>query len=151
MSNENIETNEVPVIDMGTLYDLNKNLVKQNEIELTEAVLNSKKEIVKNFITKSSNHYYMLLCNEQKDYTVFNITSCNCDREEEDTSDCHKCHKEKIKECVNILIDECLKNRGEIRGIDITQDKGAIEIWLLIDEEAYVYYFFPYDSAIIEV
>ena len=49
MSNENIETKEVPVIDMGTLYDLNKNLVKQNEVELTEAVLNSKKEIVKNF------------------------------------------------------------------------------------------------------
>ena len=137
MSNENIETKEVPVIDMGTLYDLNKNLVKQNEIELTEAVLNSKKEIVKNFITKSSNHYYMLLCNEQKDYTVFNW---------KDTNDI-----EGAMEISKILIDECLKNRGEIRGIDITQDKGAIEIWLLIDEEAYVYYFFPYDSAIIEV
>ena len=49
------------------------------------------------------------------------------------------------------LIDECLKNRGEIRGIDITKDKGAIEIWLSIDGEAYVYYFFPYDSALVEI
>ena len=51
----------------------------------------------------------------------------------------------------NILVDECLKNRGEIRAIDITEDKGAIEIWLIIDEEAYCYYFFPYGQAVIEI
>ena len=56
-----------------------------------------------------------------------------------------------IREIVSILVDECLKNRGEIRGIDLTKGKDAIEIWLIIEDEAYCYYFFPYDAAIIEV
>lgn len=60
-------------IEFGTLYDINKNIVKQNEIKLSEGVLNSKKEIIKNFINKTDNNYYMLLCNERKDYTVFDF------------------------------------------------------------------------------
>ncbi len=139
---EKIETREIA---LGTLYDLNKTLVEKGEIELTEGILNSKKEIVKNFIIDTNNSYYMLLCNEQKDYTIFNITTCDCENK------CANCHKSKIKECVNILVDECLKNRGIIKGIDITKDKGSIEIWLSIDGEAYVYYFFPYDAALIQV
>ena len=107
---------------------------------LTEGQLNSKKEIVKNFLRKSLNNYYMLLCNEQKDYTVFRITN----NEEKDRD-------EQKQEIVNILIDECLPNRGGIRGIDLTEQQDAVEIWLYIDEEAYVYYFFPYDEAVIEV
>lgn len=124
-------------ISLGTLYEVNKNLVQNSEKELTEGVLNSKKEIVKNFINKTNNYYYMLLCNERKDYTIFHINNI--------------CNDKKPMELSLCLIDECLKNRGEIRGIDITKDKGAIEIWLSIDGEAYVYYFFPYDSALVEI
>lgn len=124
-------------ISLGTLYDVNKNLVLNNEIELTEGNINSKKEIVTNFIRKTNNSYYMLLCNEKKDYTVFKINEKNNDNS--------------IKEIVLIFIEECLKNRGEIRGIDLTKDKDAIEVWLIIENEAYCYYFFPYDAAIIEV
>ena len=124
-------------VTLGTLYDVNKGLVAKNEIELTEGVINSKKEIVKNFIMKTENAHYMLLCKEQSDYTIFRRYNM------EDT--------EKAMEISNILIDECLKNRGEIRGIDLTNDKDAIEIWLIIEDEAYCYYFFPYDAAVIEV
>lgn len=124
-------------ISLGTLYEVNKNLVQNAEKELTEGVLNSKKEIVKNFVNKTNNYYYMLLCNERKDYTIFHINNI--------------CNDKKPMELSLCLIDECLKNRGEIRGIDITKDKGAIEIWLSIDGEAYVYYFFPYDSALVEI
>ena len=36
--------------------------------------------------------------------------------------------------------------------VDTTpKDEQAIEIWLSIDEEAFVYYFFPYDNAVIEI
>ena len=84
-----------------------------------------------------NNTYYMLLCNERKDYTVFKMN----DKDNDDS----------IREIVSILVDECLRNRGEIRGIDLTKDKDAIEIWLIIEDEAYCYYFFPYDAAIIEV
>ena len=132
-----LEKRKMSDVTLGTLYDVNKGLVAKNEIELTEGVINSKKEIVKNFIMKTENAHYMLLCKEQSDYTIFRRYNM------EDT--------EKAMEISNILIDECLKNRGEIRGIDLTKDRDAIEIWLLIEEEAYCYYFFPYDAAVIEV
>ena len=132
-----LEKKKMSDISLGTLYDVNKNLVLKNEIELTDGVLNSKKEIITNFMRKMNNSYYMLLCNERKDYTVFKMN----DKDNDDS----------VREIVSILVDECLRNRGEIRGIDLTKDKDAIEIWLIIEDEAYCYYFFPYDAAIIEV
>ena len=96
-------------ISLGNLYDVNKNLVEQYEVKLSKGTLNSKKEIVKNFINKTKNKYYMLLCNERKDYTVFH-------------------NNDLPMETSKILIDECLPNRGEIRGIDVTKDRTAIEI-----------------------
>ena len=66
--------NDQKKIEFGTLYDINKNIVKQNEIKLSEGILNSKKEIIKNFImNKTDNFYFMLLCNERKDYTIFDF------------------------------------------------------------------------------
>ena len=129
------EENKTKEIEFGNLYDINKNLVKQNEIKLSEGVLNSKKEIIKNFINTPNHFYYMLLCNERKDYTIFDFKDFKT--------------SEKCLDCAKCLVDECLINRGEIRGIDLTKDKDAIEIWMVIDDEAYVYYFFPYDNGVI--
>lgn len=125
-------------LEMGTVYDLNKQLVQKEEKALSNSKLREKKKTIISFTEKKDGNYFMLLCNERKDYTVFNFISGDK-------------KYEKLEEMTNILVDECLKNRGEIRAIDITQDKGAIEIWLLIDEEAYCYYFFPCDQAIIEI
>ena len=136
----NIEETKQTEFALGTLYDLNKGLVQQNEVKLSEGVLNSKKEVIKNFLVKTNNNYYMLLSNERKDYTIFTMGS----------NDGYT-YEDKSKRLVSILVDECLVNRGEIRGIDITKDKGAIEIWMSIEEESYVYYFFPYDTAIINM
>ena len=128
--------NDQKKIEFGTLYDINKNIVKQNEIKLSEGILNSKKEIIKNFImNKTDNFYFMLLCNERKDYTIFDFDGWKS--------------SEKSLNCAKCLVDKCLANRGEIRGIDLTKDKTAIEIWMIIDDEAYVYYFFPYDDGVI--
>lgn len=137
MNNEETKQTEFA---LGTLYDLNKGLVQQNEVKLSEGILNSKKEVIKNFLVKTNNNYYMLLSNERKDYTIFTMGS----------NDGYT-YEDKSKRLVSILVDECLVNRGEIRGIDITKDKGAIEIWMSIEEESYVYYFFPYDTAIINM
>lgn len=140
MNNEETKQTEFA---MGTLYDLNKGLVQQNEIKLSEGILNSKKEIIKNFVIKNENTYYMLLSNERKDYTIFTMGLTGPDEKYS--------YEDKSKKLASVLIDECLINRGEIRGIDITKDKGAIEIWMSIKEESYVYYFFPYDAAIIDI
>ena len=138
-----LEKKKMSDISLGTLYDVNKNLVLNGEIKLTEGVINSKKEIIKNFLRRTGNTYYMLLCNERKDYTVFRKGFYDEDMYSDD--------EHQLDEIVNILVDECMMNRGEIRGIDLTKDKDAIEIWLIIEDEAYCYYFFPYDAAIIEV
>lgn len=121
-------------ISIGTLYDLNKTMVEQGKKLSTTALENKKGDIIR-FLASTENQYYMLLCHEKRDYTIFRLT------------------KKELKnrtEIANILIDECLFNRGDVKGIDLTQDNGAIEIWLSNKEESYVYYFFPYDAALIE-
>lgn len=122
-------------ISIGTLYDLNKTMVEQGKKLSTTALENKKGDIIR-FLASTENQYYMLLCHEKRDYTIFRLT---------------KKELENRTEIANILIDECLVNRGDVKGIDLTKDKGAIEIWLSIDGEAYVYYFFPYDSALVEI
>lgn len=124
-------------VEMGTVYDLNKQLVKKEEKALSNSKLREKKKTIISFAERSENNYFMLLCNERKDYTVFNMR--------EDFK------YEQFEKMADILVDECLKNRGEVRAIDITKDNSAIEIWLMIDEEAYCYYFFPYGQAVIEI
>ena len=120
-----MEEKEEKEIAIGTLYEVNKTLIKQNEKKLSTAVLNSKKEIIKNFIYKTNNNYYMLLCNEQKDYTVFDFKR-DKDNYDWDTPIC--------MDCARCLVDECLIPRGEIRGIDLTQTQDAIEIWMIIED-----------------
>lgn len=126
--------------ELGTLYDMNKNLVQNSEKALSQGMLNSKKEEIKNFLKKTNNEYYMLLCHERRDYTLFDLGY-----------ETYYTYKEKCKKIADVLIDECLKNRGEIRGIDITKDKQAIEIWISTEEDSYAYYFFPYDEGIIDI
>lgn len=126
--------------ELGTLYDMNKNLIQNSEKALSQGMLNSKKEEIKNFLKKTNNEYYMLLCHERRDYTLFDIGY-----------ETYNTHKEKCQKTVDVLIDECLQNRGEIRGIDITKDKQAIEIWVSIEDDSYAYYFFPYDKGVIDI
>lgn len=123
-------------VSVGNLYDLNKDLVEKETKPLTQEELAIKKEMVHNFLRENGKaSYMMLLCHEQRDYTVFNLT----------TTDDFAIYTP------NILIDECLKNRGEIRSIELTANKDAIEIWLVIDKKAYCYYFFDYTNGVIEV
>ena len=123
-------------ITLGNNYDINKQLVQKYEKKLTDEQLNKKKEIIANFVNNSTDYYFMLLCNEKKDYTVFEFTE-------------GKKWTERCADLAKCLVDECLINRGEIRGIDLTEDKQAIEIWLSIDGESFVYYFFPYEKGVI--
>lgn len=121
---------------LGTAYEINKNLVEKYEKELTIEEKENKKQEISTFIRDTNNRYYMLLCNDRKDYTIFSLLDGE---------------KDKSEDTAVILVDECLFNRGIVKGIDLTENKDAFEIWLSIDKEAYCYYFFPYDNAIVEV
>ena len=129
-SQNNNKKKKTTDISLGTSYELNQNLVEKYEKELSQNEIENKKIEIKNFINETNNNYYMLLCHDQRDYTIFNLQN-----------------KEDNKEIINILIDECCFNRGKIKGIDKVD--GAIEIWLSIEDKSYCYYFFPYDAAVI--
>lgn len=117
-------------VELGTTYDINKNLVKKYEHELTKEELTEKEKMVDEFTREKFDNYYMLLCHDRRDYTIFHTA---------------------VKEgSVYGELEECLINRGQIYGIDRTEDGCAIEIWLMIDDEPYCYYFFPYGIAVVE-
>ena len=116
-------------VSMGTLYELNKSAMARDKgmssFKLTETL----NKMIPFF---SENTYFMLLCHEQRDYTVFRLSSVE---------------KEKI--AIKDL-KECLINRGEILSIEKENINNAYEIWIRNNGNIYVYYLFPYDEAIIE-
>lgn len=121
-------------VGLGTLYDMNKAIIEQQGRMSKTAFKDKLNGLVTDFFKATDNTYYMMLCNEQRDYTVFRISEF-----------------EVISKAVQEL-KECIENRGAVMSIE--KDKnGAIEIWIkdMNDEQNYCYYLFPYDTAIIEV
>lgn len=121
-------------ISAGNLYDMNKILVGQGHV-LTGKVLQNKidTDLYNYFESKRGERYFMLLCHEQRNYTIFHVND----------------YLSKRVICNELI--ESLLNRGAIYAIDITPDKYALEIWLKMDEELCCYYFFPYSNAVVEV
>lgn len=124
-------------VSLGTLYEVNKKIIEKNVKELTKEEMQEKKELIMTYIMQTDAEYYMLLCNDRKDYTIFHRLEIG----NEDSPGC----------ClIDILIDECLLNRGNTKSIELTENKDAIEIWISIDGDSYCYFLFPYDDAVIE-
>lgn len=123
-------------INLGNLYDFNKELMKQ-EKTIDPIIFNTKvKQIAEDMFIEASNdeHYWMLLCHDRRDFTLFNIiTVTNID---------------------NIIteIAPTLTNRGQVVTID-KQPNGAWEIWIRDGEtkENFAYYLFKYDNGVIEI
>ena len=124
-------------IELGNLYEFNKNAMSQYEpmdvIELNRKLTS----VADNMIDAMDNcdrHYWMLLCHELRNYTLFNIIAAS------DMQD---------------IISELrptLTNRGLVLDITLQKD-GAYEIWIrdIETEENFAYYLFPYDMGVIEV
>lgn len=123
-NNANVELN------MGTLYEVNKNLV-MNLTSLKKTDIKDKIRMMVEYIEDEGGNYFMLLCHERRDYTVFNLVNSNWE-----------------KEFKNAMYD-CLTNRGEVLDIRENED-SVIEIWLKIEGDSYVYFLFPYSQGIIE-
>ena len=119
-------------IGMGTLYDWNKSALESlNPLNKTE--LKDKIRAIKER-TFSQGKYYMLLCHERRDYTVFNLMRNTIG---------HDTPKKASNE-----LKECLENRGDILSIEI--EGSAWEIWIRNAEGVFCYYLFSYDNAVIE-
>lgn len=126
-------------VAMGTLYDVNKSAMEGLSALSRNQIKRALTDKVGEYVKDTDNTYYMLLCNETRDYTVFRLSELDN---------------------LSAMLKEmqlCLGDRGEIYSID--KDKnGAIEIWirgigfmpLIENEKFYCYYFFPYDSAVLQ-
>lgn len=130
------KSNNKHKVSLGTtLYDLNKDIIEKNIEPLNKEQLEEKKELIFNYIEKIENKYYMVLCHEKRDYTIFSVLNFN-----------------NKKEIANILLDECFPNRNAlIKSIELIKDEDAIEIWVSMENESFCYYLFGYDNAIIEI
>lgn len=121
-----------------TLYDFNKENMAQIDPYTKEDLEKLCKQVAEHiwedffFKKPEDKTYWMLLCRERNDYTVF-------------------CIKDSMAELTEAIKD-CLVNRGQV--LDITkQEDGNYEIWIrdYLTKENVVYYLFDYNSAIIEV
>lgn len=116
-----------------TLYDLNKQGYLTLPDMSTEDISNAKKKLT-NLIDEIRSSYYMLLCKERSDYTVFSIYF--------DYKDSTSMATEEIFSIV--------ESRGKIRGVEFNDDE-TIDFWVLIDEEVFMYKLFDYEWGVIEV
>ena len=122
-----------------SLYDFNKTNMAQikpyDPITLNRMCGKAASEIWdSNFLAEEPKDkiYWMLLCRERNDYTIF-------------------CIEHDVNELAS-AITECLTNRGHV--LDITrQNDGNYEIWIrdFDTNENVVYYLFDYNNAIVEV
>lgn len=116
----------------NNLYDINKKLVKEYEKPLTHIELAACQEKLEDFFSTCA-EFAMLLCNDRKDYTVFQIGTS--------TTATHVAAREALG---------CCTDRGTIYAFDKTEDGIAYEIWIECDNNMYCYYLFPYDQAVIK-
>lgn len=127
-------------VSFGNLYDVNKQLMAK-EAKLNEEKFKEQKQRLGDWIYQQSDQqYFMMLCHERRDYTVFNI---NKDPLGNITID-------KIQSMLDDVI-ECLTNRGDILAIDL-QETGGWEFWIrhFEDNDCSVYCLFPYGTAVLE-
>ena len=128
-------------IDMGNLYDINKSVIKEQGKLSKKKIKEAMTDVVYPFIVERDNTYYMMLCKEVSDYTIFKI---NYDNDSMDN--------------LAAELTDCINNRGNV--YDISMDSnGAIAIWIEGKKDGFVleegsmhcYYLFPYDMCVIEV
>ena len=126
-------------VAMGTLYDMNKQMMATMP-PLTEEQWNEKTPVFRDWILqKAKQHYFMMLCHEKRDYTLFNMQPAYLG----DFT---------IEQLDNMIADlaECLKNRGELLSAELQED-DVWEFWIKdFRDECCAYYLFPYGSAVLE-
>ena len=126
-------------VSLGNLYEINQNLMNHEPVISDEAKEKGIKDI-KNFFNRYFHQkYFMLLCKEQSDYTIFNLSN--------------PCAAQTCATAAKDLV-ECIENRGQWLAVSEEKDDGgiprALEIWIRINGLSYAYYFFPYGEAVLE-
>lgn len=117
-----------------SLYEMNRQLIANMKPYGSEE-LEKAREVLMDWITKNIDNYYMLLCHEQRYYTLFDFTRMGVT------------FYELVDKIFDILEDFC-------QIFDISVDtNGAIAIWANWDDEVLpdCYYLFPYGKGVVRV
>ena len=120
-------------IQAGTLYAINQSIMQNQNPMTKEERESASKKIKTYFMENIDEKYFMLLCKELSDYTIFNISS---------TIKCGFAADE---------FDETINNRGEV--LSIADAPGNVfEIWIKMknSKKVHAYYLFPYKLGVIE-
>lgn len=128
-------------VELGTLYELNQAMMN-NLNPLTPEDLNENlSSIGAWFSSNPYANYYMLLCHEDRNYTILHFQEPN--------------YIQGVRE-----IEELLDERGQVISINYIHDDNAYEIWLRTKawnpEEGFhfqnhLYMLFEYDAGVVEV
>ena len=123
-------------LSMGTLYSANKELMKNKQAfkPLNHLELAAAQEKFEDFFNMKCDCYGMLYCKERSDITIFHMYESQNPNPPAVAA----------AECLG-----CCTDRGEVISVEEQLD-GNYEIWIRIEDEAFAYYLFPYDKAVIE-
>ena len=133
------KTQSTSNVALGTLYEMNKQLM-ENEPELNSTEIQTAKENLRAWFTHNfKDKYFMLLCHELRDYTLFNLDKTNT---------WAIANPSTIMQSADDVI-ECMTNRGDLIRINQEQN-GTWELWIRNREGCFAYYLFPYGTAVIE-
>ena len=126
-------------IALGNLYDMNKQLMEKAPI-LTDTEITLAQEHLRNWIANNfKQKYFMLLCHELRDYTLFNLDK---------TSTWAAAHHKNVQLATSDIV-ECMTNRGTLVSIE-DQPDNTWELWIRNSEGCFAYYLFPYGEAVLE-
>jgi len=118
-------------LELGTAYDMQKGIISQL-YPMTKTAIAASLEKVINMVAKTGNRYYMLLCREKADYTIFNIGT-----------DVPQAYDRLAME-----LKTCIKSRGKAKVIDANDE--VAQLWIQDGDEVSLYYFFPANANTIE-
>ena len=120
-------------MNMGNLYDFNKNAIKQEKP--IDAILANKRLSEISRAMKENGNYYFMICPDNRQYIMFHV---------DEKSTCYSVQDE---------LTEVLNNRGKLIDIDMTNSNKQIwEFWIedKFTNELYMYQLINYSKDIVE-
>lgn len=120
-------------VEMGTLYELNKQVMAQLPPQAPEVLQHNMNLIGAWFSSTDKQHWFMLMCKERSDFTLIHIKNSN------------------YIDALNNL-KEVLEERGEILAIQYVHGEDVFEIWVKTkDGEVFMFMLFEASWMVIEV
>lgn len=123
-------------LEVGNLYDLNKQAIAQLPPLKEEVIQDILYNKIYRWFSENSDEWFMLLCREKADYTLFHFPTLN-----------NHSFSKGVQE-----LEECIKNRGIIMSINKAAE-DAWEIWIkdYFNREISMYMLFECGPMVIEV